>query len=74
MEQTDLFFLNYVCKVLMGSKMRSFSVGCKGEMAMAREGSFVEEVAEALERKRALDMTGVQCSGAHSRCSRHIPV
>lgn len=58
----------------MGSKMRSFSVGCKGEVAMVREGSFVEEVAEALERKRASGCDGVQCSGAHSRCSRHIPV
>lgn len=59
---------------LMGSKMRSFSVGCKEKVAMVREGSFVEEVAEALVRKRASGYDGVQCSRAHSKFGRHIPV
>lgn len=35
----------------MGSKMKSFSVECKGGVAVVSEGSFVEEVAEGSEKE-----------------------
>lgn len=34
----------------MDSRIRCSSVECKGEVAMVSEGSFIEEVAEGLEK------------------------